>query len=68
MVAQYQPLVTAGLRYFMVCVTTGDEETLRLLAEQVAPRLGRRAVGTGATAEKLWRDAASAAQQPRAVA
>jgi hypothetical protein len=35
----YRELVECGMRYFFVTVAPVDEETLRLLAEQVMPRL-----------------------------
>jgi alkanesulfonate monooxygenase SsuD/methylene tetrahydromethanopterin reductase-like flavin-dependent oxidoreductase (luciferase family) len=35
----YRELVGCGMRYFFVTVAPPDEETLRLLAEQVMPRL-----------------------------
>ena len=35
----YRELVGCGMRYFFVTVAPVDEETLRLLAEHVLPRL-----------------------------
>ena len=35
----YHNLLACGLRYFFVTVAPADEETLRLLAEEVMPRL-----------------------------
>lgn len=45
-VAYYQALADAGMRYFVVqTLDAGDEETIRLLAEGVAPRVRPDAVG-----------------------
>ena len=35
----YRELVGCGMRYFFVTVAPQDEETLRLLAEEVMPRV-----------------------------
>jgi hypothetical protein len=35
----YRELVGCGMRYFFVTVAPPDEETLRLLAEEVMPRV-----------------------------
>jgi hypothetical protein len=35
----YRALVECGMRYFFVTVAPPDEETLRLLAEEVMPRV-----------------------------
>ena len=42
----YLELVDAGVRYF-TAVVPGDEETLRLLAEEVVPEVVRRAGRAG---------------------
>ena len=40
-VAYYRALAAAGLQYFIVeVVDAADEETIRLFAEQVMPRVG----------------------------
>ncbi len=38
--AHYQALVDAGIQYFVVQLDATDEETLRLLADEVMPRVG----------------------------
>jgi hypothetical protein len=35
----YRALVACGMRYFFVTVAPPDQETLRLLAEEVMPRV-----------------------------
>ncbi|MDP9364665.1 MAG: LLM class flavin-dependent oxidoreductase, partial [Chloroflexota bacterium] len=47
-VAYYRALAEAGMRYFVVqTLDAGDEETIRLLAEEVAPRLRALGPSTG---------------------
>lgn len=43
----YHGLIEAGMRYFIVALRGDDTDTLRLLAEQVAPALRARTATTG---------------------
>src|SRR5215471_11613817 len=41
-VSRYRDLADAGVQHFIVYTVPGDEETIRRLAQEVIPALGRR--------------------------
>jgi hypothetical protein len=57
-VAHFRDLVAAGVQYFMLMLWPGDQETLRLLSEQVIPALqsGNALAGSSVfqTARRRW--------------